>query len=253
MDCPSEENLIRIKLDDYPSIIKMDFDIPARELTIYHEENENDILESLDTLSLDTKLISSKETDENIISDKKFQSKLLWQVLIINFAFFVIEIIFGLISKSMGLVADSLDMLSDSFVYALSLFAVGAVVARKKKVAMFSGYIQIILALIGVSEVIKRFISDSEVPDYRMMIIISILALIANAVCLFLLQKSKSNEAHMKASMIFTSNDVIINAGVILAGIMVNILTNQLPDLIIGSIVFLLVLRGAFRILQLAK
>jgi Co/Zn/Cd efflux system component len=35
------------------------------------------------------------------------------------------------------------------------------------------------------------------------------------------LQKSKSQEdAHMKASMIFTSNDVIINLGVIAAGIL---------------------------------
>jgi Co/Zn/Cd efflux system component len=58
-------------------------------------------------------------------------------------------------------------------------------------------------------------------PDFRVMIGISVLALIANSVCLYLLQKSKSKEAHMKASMIFTSNDVIINAGIIIAGILV--------------------------------
>ena len=68
---------------------------------------------------------------------------------------------------------------------------------------------------------IRRFVSFEDTPDYRLMIIVSILALVANAVCLYLLQKSKSNEAHMKASMIFTSNDVIINAGVILAGVLV--------------------------------
>ncbi len=39
----------------------------------------------------------------------------------------------GLISKSMGLVADSLDMLADSFVYGLSLWAVGSTVLRKRK------------------------------------------------------------------------------------------------------------------------
>ena len=85
------------------------------------------------------------------------------------------------------------------------------------------------------------------------MIIVSFLALIANGVCLYLLQKSKSREAHMQASMIFTSNDIIINSGVIVAGILVSVLTNRLPDLIIGSVVFLIVLRGAFRILKLAK
>ncbi len=85
------------------------------------------------------------------------------------------------------------------------------------------------------------------------MIIVSIFALIANAICLYLLQKSKSKEAHMKASMIFTSNDVIINLGVILAGLLVNWLDSNKPDLIIGSIVFILVIQGALRILKLGK
>lgn len=39
----------------------------------------------------------------------------------------------GWISSSMGLIADSLDMLADSIVYALSLFAVGGAVSRKKE------------------------------------------------------------------------------------------------------------------------
>ena len=85
------------------------------------------------------------------------------------------------------------------------------------------------------------------------MIIVSVLALIANGYCLYLLQKSKSEDAHMKASMIFTSNDVIINSGVILAGILVNVLNSNKPDLIIGTIVFVIVLRGAFSILRLSK
>lgn len=85
------------------------------------------------------------------------------------------------------------------------------------------------------------------------MIIVSIFALIANGICLYLLQKSKSNEAHMRASMIFTSNDIIINLGVIVAGVLVHWLNTGLPDLIIGIIVFGLVIQGAFRILKLSK
>ena len=85
------------------------------------------------------------------------------------------------------------------------------------------------------------------------MIIVSILALIANATCLYLLQKSKDKEAHMQASMIFTSNDIVINFGVIVAGVLVYILNSKYPDLIIGSLVFVIVARGAFRIFKLAK
>jgi Co/Zn/Cd efflux system component len=57
----------------------------------------------------------------------------------------------------------------------------------------------------------------------------------------------------MKASMIFTSNDVIINSGVILAGVLVLLTQSKYPDLIVGSIVFLIVSQGAFRILKLGK
>mgnify|MGYP000583455629 FL=1 len=159
----------------------------------------------------------------------------------------------GLVSKSMGLIADSLDMLADSSVYALSLFAVGSTLIRKKKVAKLAGYFQIILAIIGFSEVVRRSFGMEQMPDFRTMIIVSFLALIANTICLVLLQKSKSNEAHMKASMIFTSNDVIINLGVIIAGSLVFYLNSSYPDLIIGMVVFILVIRGALRILKLGK
>ena len=93
-----------------------------------------------------------------------------------------------------------------------------------------------------------------EVPNFSTMLIVSIFALLANALCLYLLQRSKSKEdAHMKASMIFTSNDVIINLGVIVAALLVNWLNSSLPDLIIGGVVFVLVVQGAFRILKLSK
>lgn len=102
-------------------------------------------------------------------------------------------------------------------------------------------------------KVVPRFISFEEVPDFQIMIIVSVLALIANAVCLYFLQKPKSKEAHKKASMIFTSNDIIINTGVIVAGILVLMTQSKYPGLIIGAIVFLIVVRGAFRILKLGK
>jgi len=255
MDCPSEESIIRMKLDGLKVIKKLDFDIENRNLTVYHSDEDKEILSRLEALNFGAKLTESSSVDksEGFVENSETQSKLLWSVLLINFSFFIIEMTTGLISKSMGLVADSLDMLADSFVYGLSLWAVGSTVLRKKKVARLSGYFQLTLALLGIIELIRRFIGSEEMPDFRIMIAISAFALIANAVCLYLLQKSKSNEAHMKASMIFTSNDIIINAGVIMAGILVLLTQSKYPDLIIGAIVFAIVVRGAIRILNLGK
>lgn len=254
MDCPSEEQLIRMKLQNFDEIKSLEFDIANRKLTVHHIAESQPILSALETLNLDTTLISTEEnTIEIEAGTSSMQRKLLWTVLIINFLFFGLEMLFGIFSNSMGLVADSLDMLADSIVYALALFAVGGTIARKNNIAKFAGYFQILLAVIGFVEVVRRFIGVEKMPDFQTMIVVSVLALIANVICLCLLQKGKSKEAHMQASMIFTSNDVIINSGVILAGLLVNWLNSGYPDLIIGAIVFVIVARGAYRILQLAK
>ena len=163
------------------------------------------------------------------------------------------EMLTGFIAGSMGLVADSLDMLADSIVYGLSLFAVGGAISRKKNIAGVAGYFQLTLAVLGFIDVIRRFVGHEETPDFHLMIIISLLALAGNVICLYLLQKSKSQEAHMQASMIFTSTDVIVNFGVIVAGVIVCLTTSKLPDLTIGTIVFILVGRGAYGILRLSK
>ena len=254
MDCPSEEQLIRMKLQKFDEIKSLEFDIANRKLTVHHIAESQPILSALETLNLDTTLISTEEnTIEIEAGTSSMQRKLLWTVLIINFLFFGLEMLFGIFSNSMGLVADSLDMLADSIVYALALFAVGGTIARKNNIAKFAGYFQILLAVLGFIEVVRRFIGVEKMPDFQTMIVVSVLALIANVICLYLLQKGKSKEAHMQASMIFTSNDVIINSGVILAGLLVNWLNSGYPDLIIGAIVFVIVARGAYRILQLAK
>lgn len=254
MDCPSEETLIRANLDGIATIANLDFDIPNRKLTVYHKGQLAQIEQSILELNLGGSKLSTEHSDRTDFEEQTSQKKLLWTVLAINFVFFLIEVTTGLISKSMGLVADSLDMLADSFVYAISLFAVGGTITRKKRIAKLAGFAQVILAIVGFFEVLRRFFGAEELPNFQTMIVVSALALVANGICLYLLQKSKSKEeAHMKATMIFTSNDVIINLGVIVAGVLVNWLNSNMPDLIIGTIVFLLVIQGARRILKLAK
>ena len=252
MDCPSEENLIRMKLDGIPGIEHLDFDIPNRKLAVFHDGQADQIETLILELNLGGQKLKTEETAQTQFAENSNQKKLLWTVLSINFLFFIIEMTTGLISKSMGLVADSLDMLADSFVYGISLFAVGGTLIRKRRIAKLAGYFQILLAVMGFGEVLRRFLGAEQLPDFTTMIMVSVFALIANGICLYLLQKSKSKEeAHMKASMIFTSNDVIINLGVIVAGFLVNVLNSNKPDLIIGTIVFILVIQGARRILKL--
>lgn len=260
MDCASEEQMIKMKLEPLKEIKLIEVEISNRHLIVYHSGITEKITSELDSLNLNSILISSETANDfsikDLVSSNEVivrEKKILWIIFTINFSFFAVELIAGIISNSMGLVADSLDMLADAIVYALALYAVGGTIITKKRIAKFAGFFQIVLAIIGFSEVIRRFIGVEKMPDFEVMIIISLFALAANIFCLYLLQKGKSKEAHMQASMIFTSNDVIINTGVITAGLLVHWLNSSYPDLIIGAIVFIIVARGAYRILQLAK
>ena len=174
MDCASEEQLIRMKIE---AIVEhMDFDIPDRKLTVLHQGNTDIIEGAIIDLNLAGKRLSTERVEDISYEKPSDQRKLLWTVLAINFGFFIIEMTTGLISRSMGLVADSLDMLADAFVYGLSLFAVGGTLARKKNIAKMAGYFQVMLAIIGFAEVVRRFIGVEQVPDFATMIYVSILA-----------------------------------------------------------------------------
>jgi len=256
MDCPSEKSLIEIKLGSILAIKKLDFDLDKKKLTVFHSEKDEKIGKYLDELKLDSKLektVKIQDKNNEFVDDTQKQKKLLETVLYINLAFFLFEIIAGIISNSMGLVADSLDMFSDSIVYMISLFAVGGSILLKKKVAKLAGYFQLFLAVIGLIEVLRRFLGFEKIPHSTTIMVVAALAFIANMYCLYLFQKSKSKEAHMRASWIFTSNDLIVNTGVLISGFLVYLFNSNKPDLIIGGIVFVVVINGAIKILKLSK
>jgi Co/Zn/Cd efflux system component len=254
MDCPSEIKMIEGLMESLDESAKMEFDLESRTVQFYHNIDKQKIIDSLKTISLPCKLISTEEVSENEIPDivPSVEAKTLKYLLVINFTMFIVEIIVGIYAESTGLVADGLDMLADSFVYGLSLYAVGKSLTMKHKAAYFSGVMQISLGLLCLVEVGRKFYFGSE-PLSSYMIVISIVALIANLLCLVLIHKHKDGEIHMKASWIFSANDVIVNTGVIISGVLVYVLGSNLPDLIIGALVSLIVIRGGVSIIKMSK
>jgi len=252
MDCSAEEELVRLKLARFKSIRRVLIDLTNRTVEVHHDGQLMAITEALESLRLDSKLLSNVATEETALpASEHIERKLLLVVLLINAFFFLTEMTTGFIAHSMGLVADSLDMLADAVVYGLSLYAIGGALSTKRRIAHASGWFQMALAMLGLVEVTRRFFGFGEVPTFEMMIIVSLFALAGNAASFYVLQRSKSKEAHIQASMIFTSNDVIANVGVIIAGVLVYVTGSKLPDLTVGTLVFLLVVRGAVRILKL--
>ncbi|MEM9908986.1 MAG: cation diffusion facilitator family transporter [Cyanobacteria bacterium P01_D01_bin.44] len=185
-------------------------------------------------------------------ADSVAQRSVLRYLLLINAAMFGLEVFTGILAQSTALIADSLDMLADATVYGISLYAVGRSGRYKKRAAYLSGILQMTLAGLVLLEVIRKFVSGSQ-PASTLMMGIGLVALTANVFCLWLLAQHRQGEIHMRASWIFSKNDVIANLGVIGAGLLVRLLQAQLPDLVIGLAIATLVLRGSLQIIQEAR
>lgn len=170
-------------------------------------------------------------------------------LLLLNGAMFVVEASVGLAVESMGLVADGLDMGADAVVYGLAFLAAGGAATAKLRAARLAGWAQLGLAALAIGEVGRRITSGSD-PDPTWMIGVSLLALVVNVVCLLVLRRHRDGEVHLQAAWIFSSTDAQANLGVIAAGGLVALTGSGTPDLVIGLIVALLVLRGALRIRQ---
>jgi Co/Zn/Cd efflux system component len=82
------------------------------------------------------------------------------------------------------------------------------------------------------------------------MISIGVVALVANVICLKLISKHREGEIHMRASWVFSKNDVIANLGIIAGGVLVYALGSRFPDLLIGLAISIIVIRGGIHILK---
>jgi Co/Zn/Cd efflux system component len=256
MDCPAEERLVRTALDGAEGLRRLEFDLPGRSLTVWHAGDTGAVLHLLDGLQLGARLVRSEEVGEEALprgagpAADAAEARTLWTVLAINAGMFVVEGIAGWIGESTGLLADGLDMLADALVYGVALYAVGREAALKRRAARLCGWLQVLLAVVALAEVLRRAILGSE-PAPPLMAGVSVLALAANVTSLWLVARHREGGVHMKATYICTTNDVLANLGVILAGGLVAWTGSAVPDLVIGTTIAAVVLRGAVRILKL--
>ncbi|MBH3521918.1 cation transporter, partial [Pseudomonas aeruginosa] len=239
-------------------IDSLSFDLSGRQVSVFHEGAVDPIAIKLESLGLGATLLgtqpaSRESASANSASEELNASKeagTLKILLGINAAMFVTEMGAGLIAQSAGLVADSLDMFADAAVYGLALYAVGRSAQLQVRAAHLAGFFQVVLALGVLVEVTRRFLYGSE-PESMLMMGVGTVALVANVSCLLLIYGHREGGAHMKASWIFSANDVLANIGVIAAGALVAWTGSPYPDLVIGTVVGLIVLNGARRILAL--
>ncbi len=193
-----------------------------------------------------------EESEIQLDASNSAERKTLLWVLGINFMQVIVAGLVGVIADSTGLLGAALDNLGDAVVYAVSIYAVGRTIVAKARVARLSGVILIVLGLALLVEVLRRFFVGAE-PIGLAMIVTAVANAATNLLCLRLLRSHRDKGVHLKASWIFTTNDMLANAGIVVSGAAVMFFRSPLPDLIIGLVVGGIVLKGGWDILKEAR
>ena len=187
-------------------------------------------------------------TNESELQDRRYR-RVLWAVLGINAAMFLIEMIAGLAAGSASLQADALDFLADSVNYGVSLFVVG-MAPRYRATAAFAKGLTMGLFGIWVLGTSLWHVVYQTVPEAMTMGVIGVAALVANALCLALLWAYRGGDSNMRSVWLCSRNDVIGNFAVLLAALGVFGTGTGWPDVIVASIMSALALQGAWKVIE---
>ena len=177
------------------------------------------------------------------------QRSTLIKVLWINAIMFIAIAVAAFYGKSTALLSDSLDNLGDALTYGLSIFAVSKGPVVKARVALFKGGLIFIAASLVVAQIIHRLI-DPVLPSYEVMSIFSVIGLVANGLCLFLLWRHREEDINMSSVFECSRNDIASNFSVILAAVGVWMFNSGIPDIVIAALLAVLLLRSSARVIK---
>lgn len=180
------------------------------------------------------------------------QRRVLQIVLSINVVMFLVEFVSGVMAHSTALLADSVDMLGDAIVYGFSLYVVSRGAVWQARAALLKGLIMAGFGVGVLAEVSAKLVRGT-VPAAEVMGGIGLLALLANAACLLLLWRHRTDDINMRSAWICSLNDVAGNAAVLLASAGVMTVRSAWPDIAVGLLIALMFTVSAVSVLGRAR
>ena len=174
--------------------------------------------------------------------------RVLWAVIFINAAMFIVEMSAGRLAGSQALQADALDFLGDAFTYGLSLAVIGMSLKTRSRAALLKGVSLLLMGLwVFGSTAYQTFILG--VPKAEIMGLIGVLALAANLASVLLLMRYKDGDANVRSVWLCSRNDAVGNVAVMVASAAVWFTASAWPDLVVAIVMAGLFLRSSQLIL----
>lgn len=177
--------------------------------------------------------------------------RVLWTVIAINAAMFLLEMSAGAVARSQALQADALDFLADTLTYSLSLAVIGTSLRRRASAALLKGASLTLMALWLLGSTVYHSLILA-LPRAEVMGGVAALALAANAASVLLLMRYKHGDANIRSVWLCSRNDAIGNVVVMVAALGVWGSHTPWPDLAVAALMASLFLTSSVQILRQA-
>jgi Co/Zn/Cd efflux system component/copper chaperone CopZ len=176
----------------------------------------------------------------------------LWIVVLLNIGYGVIEAVGGFISGSQALKADALDFLGDGLITFLGILAIGWSLTWRARSALIQGLFLGALGLGVLANTAYRILVQQQ-PEAGLMGLFAVIALVVNVVAVLPLLPHRTGDANVRAVWLFSRNDAIGNAAVIMAAGLVAWTGTAWPDLVVAAVIAGLFLQSSWSIIRDAR
>ncbi|WP_396022196.1 cation transporter [Celeribacter litoreus] len=192
---------------------------------------------------------ASNETDDMPSHLTSGYKRALWIVIMLNLGYGMIEMIGGYLAGSQALKADALDFVGDGVITFLGVLAISWSLLWRARSALVQGVFLAILGLGVLGNTVWRIFQHQPV-EAELMGAIALVALAVNVTAALVLVPHRAGDANVRAVWLFSRNDAIGNAVVVLAAILVGITKTSWPDLVVALAVAALFLHSSWVIIR---
>ncbi|GIK49920.1 MAG: hypothetical protein BroJett013_26170 [Alphaproteobacteria bacterium] len=258
MDCPSCVAKIEKAASETPGVEAAHVSLASQRMDVTVEADA--VLPRLETaitaLGYHLHRARAGADDDDLPTDLSHTApayrRALWIVVALNIGYGVVEIVGGFIAGSQAVKADALDFLGDGLISFLGLAAIGWRVGWRARAALMQGLFLAALGLGVLANTIYRVIVQQP-PEAPLMGLLGVIALVINVASVLILLPHRTGDASMRAVWLFSRNDAIGNAAVILAAGLVAWTASPWPDLVVAFVIASLFLHSAWAILRDAR
>ena len=187
--------------------------------------------------------------EKNLNVQHESQRRTLKIVLTLNAVMFFVVFYAGWYATSSALLSESLDYLGDSLTYVLSFIVVNMGLKMKARVAIFKGLLILSAGIIVAWQIIEKLLNPS-VPLFEVMGAFSLLGLLVNGLCLYLLTKHKEEDINMSSVWECSRNDIAAGIAVFVSAFGVWATNSMWPDLVVAFALMILFFRSAIGVLH---